>query len=217
MFATSVQQAQEEERRRIARELHDDLGQQLSALKFNIEVFEDTVATGDRKVRSKLKHIKQQIDNMIVAIRRISADLHPSALDDFGLVIAIKLLSKEFEKVHHITTTFDSKDSQLERYDPHVEIALYRIAQEALANVAKHARANSVTLQLTHRDNNVALTIEDNGKGIDAAKLKNGKGSGHGLGLISMKERAEHLGGALRFESGPDEGTKIHVEIPLQI
>jgi PAS domain S-box-containing protein len=215
IFATHIQRAQEEERRRIARELHDDLGQQLSGLKFTIEVLEDAVAVSNKNMRQRLNNIKERTDNMIHTIRRISADLHPSALDDFGLRVALQLLCKEFEKEKRTKITFHTTDDQMKRFDSHVEIALYRIAQEALSNAAKHADAADVTVELCHNDGTVSLTIEDNGKGFDISKVQARKGSERGLGLISMKERLEHLSGIFRIESTALHGTRIRVEVPL--
>lgn len=226
-FAVSVQRAQEEERRRIARELHDDLGQRLTGVKLNIEVLEDEIPKASRKTGKKLKEIKRQIDLMITEIRRISSNLRPTALDDFGLVIALQLLCKEFQKVQNLRVRFEH--AAAERYHEHVEIALYRIAQEALSNIARHAEATSVSVQLLDRGNAVTLTIEDDGKGFEAEKnrpksplkgpsglLSRPKGSGRGLGCISMKERAELLGGTFQLESSPKKGTRIHVTIPLK-
>src|SRR5262249_27327645 len=148
-------------------------------------------------------------------IRRISADLHPSALDDFGLRIAVQLLCKEFEKLHNIKVTFRSTESKPERFEPSVEIALYRIAQEALANVAKHATGTTVSVQLAPRDHFVIFTIQDNGRGFDVNSPPSRKQTDRGLGLISMKERAEHLGGICEVRSSANSGTTIFVEVPV--
>ncbi|MBI4548187.1 MAG: PAS domain S-box protein [Ignavibacteriae bacterium] len=214
-FATSIQSAQEEERRRIARELHDDLGQRLSGMKFNIEVFEEAIPKTDKATISKLNQLKQQIDTMLTEIRRISSNLHPAALDDFGLLVALQLLCKEFEKIHRIKVKLHSPDTRMVRYDPHVEIALYRITQEALSNVAKHAAATAVSIQLAYHNNTLYLSIEDNGKGFDVNSIRTERATDRGLGLISMKERAEYIGARYSIESQPDRGTTIQVEIPL--
>ncbi len=212
-FGASVQSAQEEERRRIARELHDDFGQRLSGLKLNIEVFEDSVS--DRKTLSKLAHVKKQIDTMINEIRRTSAALHPSALDDFGLTIAVQLLCREIEKSHRIKVRFQAKNLDTQRYPPPTEIALFRIAQEALSNAARHAMATGISLQLAAADEAIHLTIEDNGKGFNVNSVHAKKGSARGLGLISMRERSENLGGSYEVTSAPSKGTKVHVTIPV--
>jgi len=213
MFATSTQRAQEEERRRIARELHDDLGQRLTGIKLNIEVFEDDIPKTNKKLLKKLKNIKRQIDVMITEISRISSNLRPTALDDFGLVVALQLLCKEFQQAHNLKIKFQA-DAR-EHYDEHFEIALYRIAQEALSNIAKHAEAASACVQLSDSGNAIALTIQDDGKGFELEKVRRQRGPGRGLGLISMRERAEVLGGSFRIESSPKRGATIHVAIPI--
>ncbi len=215
MLATTIQQTQEEERRHIARELHDDLGQRLSGMKLNIEVLEDAIPATEKKTLSKLAQLKLQIDKMIAEIRRLSSNLHPSVLDDFGLVIAIQLLCKEFEGQQRLKIIFQSTDNQMKRYHPNTEIAIYRIAQEALSNIAKHAEASTATVQLHHNHRTVSLMIEDNGKGFDIEDTRARKGSDRGLGLLSMKERSEGLNGIFHIESSGNAGTKIFVEIPL--
>ena len=214
-FAVSVQRAQEEERRRIARELHDDLGQRLSGMKFAIDILEDAIPQNKKKIIAKLRNIRNQIVEMITEIRRISSNLHPSVLDDFGLVIALQLLCKEFEKVHALKTAFQTSGSIPEHFDPQAEIALYRITQEALSNVAKHAQATEVTVQLSGEGNVIALSVKDNGKGFEMEKARTMRNGDQGLGLVSMKERAELLGGTFGIESQRNYGTKIHVKIPL--
>jgi PAS domain S-box-containing protein len=214
-FTTEVQETQEEERRRIARELHDDLGQKLSELKLVMEVFEDEAPGRSPKVRAKLKQFEQQIDSLIDSVRRISSDLHPTALDDFGLVIALQLLCREFEKIHRISTSFHTHDVNASRYDHRIEIEFYRIAQEALANVAKHSRASRASVTLTGGAEKLSLVVEDDGAGFDPQATAP-KGPDHGFGLISMHERAARLGGSWHVESRAGEGTKIRVEMGLR-
>ncbi|HEY6192696.1 MAG TPA: PAS domain S-box protein [Bacteroidota bacterium] len=214
-FAIEVQRAQEEERRRIARELHDDLGQRLSGMKFNIEVFEDTLENQDAPTREKLDQFKKQIDGMIIEIRRLSSNLHPSVLDDFGLIVALKLLCEEIGKIQNIKILFEPADAKMGRFEPHVEIALFRIVQEALSNVGKHAGASEVRVRLGLEGDTVRLQVRDNGSGFDTASVHLKKDSSRGLGLISMRERSEELGGTCRIESTPGKGTTITVEFPV--
>jgi len=214
-FTVSVQRAQEEERRRIARELHDDLGQRLSAMKFNIEAFVEGVPGNLRKIRGKFNNVRAQIDEMITELRRISANLRPAALDDFGLVVALQLLCKKMEQTQSITIAFHGKTSTVEHFDNHVEIALYRVAQEALANITKHAQATHVDVHLAHVPGALNLVVEDNGRGFDAEKIQGLKQTQRGMGLISMRERTELLGGSFRVESVPGKRTTITVQIPL--
>jgi signal transduction histidine kinase len=185
----------------------------LTGIKLNIEVLEDDIPPTSKKLLKKLKDIKRQIDVMITEIRRISSNLRPTALDDFGLVVALQLLCKQFQEVHNFKIKF--QPSVRERYDDHVEIAIYRIAQEALSNIAKHAEAASACMQLSDRGNAIVLTIQDDGKGFEVEKVRRQKGPGCGLGLISMRERAEMLGGSFRIESSLKSGATIHVVIPI--
>ncbi len=215
-LAVAVQRGQEDERRRIARELHDDLGQRLSGMKFNIEVFEDTIPRTNGETLDKMRHFKQQIDSMITEIRRLSSNLHPAVLDDFGLVVALELLCGEFQKVQQIKVGFEPQNRNMARFDPDVEIALFRIVQEALANVGKHAGASKVNLSLGMDDGHVRLIIRDDGSGFNPAAVRRSKDSNRGLGLISMRERTQELGGSYRIESTPGKGTTITVEIPVQ-
>jgi signal transduction histidine kinase len=211
-YATSIQHVQEDERRRIARELHDDFGQRLTGLKLKVEVFEDDVPDLPSGQSDALKRIKGDIDAMITEVRRISANLRPVALDDFGLVVALQLLCKEFQKSSG--TKVDFRANPVEHLDADIEITLYRIAQEALANVARHAAATSVSIQLFNEESGINLVIEDNGKGFDTANLRLHEKTYRGFGLISMRERAQLLGGSVYFSSQKGRGTRIHVEIP---
>ncbi|GEM_PF-2051638 len=232
-FAISLQRAQEEERRRVARELHDDLGQQLTGMRLNLDAFENDVPRTNKKMIRKLGSLKRQIDKMIVEIRRISGNLRPTALDDFGLVVALQLLCREFEKTHRVKISYQASNSPTARYAAQAEIALYRIAQEALSNVARHAKASNVLIRLSEpahwaggREKALVLEIKDDGQGFVMEDYRarqpekvvlagHSAMGGRGLGLISMRERAELLGGAFRIESTPRQGTRVYVEIPV--
>jgi len=214
-FALSVQRAQEEERERISRELHDDLCQRLSGMKFRVEVLEDEIRPVNKKVSRGLRDFKQELDKTIIEVRRISSNLRPDVLDDFGLVTALKLLCKEFEKLHKVRAAFQLDNTVPEHMDSNIEIALYRIAQEALANIAKHASATTATVHLLHRNSSIQLIVEDDGKGFNQEDTMRAKGTGHGLGFITMKERSELLGGSFELDSVPSKGTTISVTIPL--
>lgn len=215
LFASSVQRAQEDERRRIARELHDGLGQLLTGMKFDIEVFEDTIPKNQTRTRRQLRLTKRRIDGLITEIRRISSNLHPSALDDFGLQVALGLLAREFERDHRIAVTFAAGDGQFTHDDPQVGIALYRIAQEALSNIARHALATAVEIGLSRDGNSVSLSIRDNGKGFDPSTPPQRGNHVRGLGLISMQERTEQLGGSFSIRSSREAGTSLHIRIPV--
>ena len=215
-FASSMQRAQEEERARLSRELHDDLCQRLTGMKFRVEVLEDETDSDDRKMGKQLRDVRDELDRSIAEVRRISSNLRPSVLDDFGLVTALRLLVKEFEKRQGVMVGFDCSEDVPVGLDGDTEIALYRIAQEALANIAKHAEATNVQVRLSYMAGLVQLSIRDNGKGIvrDDSALK--RAAGHGLGLLGMRERTELLGGTFEIESGEGRGTTVAVKIPVR-
>jgi two-component system sensor kinase len=214
-YIQSVQRAQEDERQRVARDLHDDLCQRLSGMKLNVEVIADDVPTNDRTLRRRLQGFNKQCEEMIVEVRRMAANLRPVVLDDFGLVSAIGLLTREFEKIHNIPVDLDIGDSARLELEPHLEIALYRIAQEALSNIAKHAQASRVTVGIRKEDDKVVLRIRDNGKGL-AREVGPRTDALHGLGLISMRERAGLLDGSLAIDS-TRKGTIITVTMPITL
>jgi PAS domain S-box-containing protein len=216
-FAISVQRAQEDERQRISRELHDDICQRLSGMKLNMEVLEDDFKSKDQKTFRTLRGFKKQFEQTITEVRRLSSNLRPTVLDDFGLTIALNLLGREFERAHKVTTRVELGDPTLKHLDPQIEIALYRIAQESLTNIAKHANASHVTLRLALDGSLVVLTVKDDGNGFDPKELPHSKRPGHGLGLISMRERAELLGGTWEIQSVPNAGTTIQVTIPVEV
>jgi len=214
-FALSVQNAQEEERARISRELHDDLCQRLTGMKFAAEVIAERIRPANKKDIRSLRKFAEELDRSISDVRRISSNLRPSILDDFGLVTALKMLCKEFASLHDLPTTCEVGSVTARRIDPSVEIAIYRIAQEALSNVAKHAQASKVTLRLQVQNTAFRLQVEDNGKGIAGGQPSPSRAPGHGLGLIGMRERTELLGGLFQVRTAPAEGTTISVTIPL--
>jgi signal transduction histidine kinase len=215
-FAVSMQRAQEKERARISRELHDDLCQRLTGMKFRVEVLEEETASDDRKVGKQLRDVRDELDRSISEVRRISSNLRPSVLDDFGFATALRLLAKDFEKRSGITAALRTAENVPADLQGDVEIALYRIAQEAMANIVKHAHASAVEIALTVRGDAIVLAIHDNGQGIvhdDAASMR---AAGHGLGLLGMRERAELLGGSFVIDTASDRGTTITVSLPLQ-
>ena len=143
----------------------------------------------------------------------MSSNLRPSSLDDFGLAIAMRRLCEQHQKIHKTKVAFCKSSAVPDHYDPEIEIALYRIAQEALSNISKHASAKRVTVTLSQDESVVALDILDNGKGFLPQEADTRKSSDQGMGLVSMSERAKLAGGSFRIESFKRKGTAIHVEI----
>lgn len=209
--------AQEAERSRIARELHDDVCQRLSATKMHLGALENSLGKTNPAILPKLRILKQQVEKNIIEVRRISLHLRPAALDDLGLVKALRQLCNEFKKDHHLAILLRAMNSLSAFSDAALGITLYRIVQEGLANISKHAQATSVLVKLARRQNRLILDIEDNGKGFILEKVKAPHAAGHQLGLLNMQERAELLGGTFQVQSARRQGTKIHVEMPLAV
>lgn len=207
--------AQEEERRRIAREIHDGLGQILTAVKFNVEILEDSPSLSADDHR-RIADVKTLLDNVMKEAREISYNLMPSVLDDFGLAPALQLLAERFGVQTGVRVTFVAQ-GMAERLPPTVEIALYRIVQEALTNAVRHGAATLVAIQAFRSGDEVRLTIEDNGSGMDPDRAMERQIVGSGIGLASMRERVNSFRGLLDIESSPGNGTLISVHIPIVI
>ncbi len=215
-FARSTQDAQEEERRRISRELHDDICQRLTALGLHMNVFEDSVETQKKISLKQLRSVKKEINNLISEVRAISYNLRPSALDHFGLVTSLHLLASEFEKSTAMQIQFATDVQPHQRYDPEIEIAFYRIAQEALTNSSKHSKASTADLNLTEKGNALFLTISDDGAGFDLDTYPKMMAVEKHFGLMNMRERTEMLGGTFQIDSSRGNGTTVNVSVPLR-
>lgn len=215
-LAKRVIDVQEEERHRIARELHDDVCQRLTGMRFSIEDLGGGVRPDNRQARKRMKEVLKQVDLLIGEVRRMSSNLRPSALDDFGVVIAMRRLCEQHQSAHNVSVDFGADGSIPEHYEQPIEIALFRILQEALSNIAQHAGATNITVRLGQPDEKVVLEVVDNGKGFSPAEVASKKMIGHGFGLVSMRERSELLGGMFHVVSAPHEGTKIRVTIPCR-
>jgi len=199
--------AQELERRRLARELHDETGQALTSILLGLKQVED--ATSPEEARRAAAVLREQIVETLQNVRRLAVELRPSALDDFGLAAALERLATSFGEQSGIAVDVQANlDSA--RLPEEVETALYRIVQEALTNVAKHAGASRVSIVVTRRGGSVTAVIEDDGQGFGASG-----GSGKGLGLVGMKERVGLLGGRLAIESTEGAGTTVVAEVPV--
>jgi signal transduction histidine kinase len=201
-----VVEAQEAERKRLARELHDETGQALTSILLGLKGLEETLATDDS--RSAVGDLRQLVVSTLQDVRRLAVELRPTALDDFGLVAALERLASAFAEQSRIPVDFQSTLTE-QRLPGEVETALYRIVQESLTNVVKHARATRVSVLLTRKNGSIAVVVEDDGSGFDAAAGREG-----GFGLVGMRERLAVLGGRLEVESG-DSGTTVAGEVPL--
>jgi signal transduction histidine kinase len=203
-----VVEGQELERRRLARELHDETGQALTSILLGLKRVEE--AKSREASRAAATELREEIVKTLQAVRRLAVELRPKALDDFGLVPALERLAEAFGDSSGIEIDVEANldDSRL---PAEVETALYRIAQEALTNVAKHAGAGHVSVVVTRRPGSVTVVVEDNGRGFGATG-----GDSGGLGLVGMKERVGLLGGRLAIESTEGSGTTIVAEVPLR-
>ena len=206
-------QAQEEERRRIAREIHDSLGQMLTAIKFNVEILEDAAGLQTEDDSKRLVDIKGLLDNAMAEAREISYNLMPSVLVDFGLVPALQFLCEQFSKSNQLSVKMHTNGVE-GRFDSSIEVGLYRIAQEALNNIAKHADAREINVQLIGDAKSTRLIIEDDGKGFHVSRFEPQSGQRRGMGLVSMRERAASFNGMFMLDSHPGRGTEIIVEVP---
>ena len=213
--AASMQRAQEEERARISRELHDEVCQRLTGTRYRVEVLQDGVPHGNRRMSRELEEVSQELDWSIKEVRRISSNLRPSVLDDFGLVAALRLLCSELHRSSGLEVTCEVPDGADDHVDRTTEIALYRIAQEALTNIGKHAKATHVELDLTREGAGVRLRVHDNGIGFSREDMEASRRAGHGFGLRTMSERAELLGGRYEVDSTREAGTTVTVTLPL--
>ncbi len=203
--------AQEEERRRIARELHDDINQRLALLAIDLATLLSRPTTMTDQARETVRSMAQRLAEISNDVRRMAYQFHPSILDDLGLTAALKQLADEWSAKTGVKTVIVQEDIA----DPlprDIASCVYRIAQESLANIMKHARATRVELELTCDDQEVTLSIQDSGVGFD---LKDIQAHHPGLGLVNMRERVRSVQGRLAIQSEPGRGTHITVHIPL--
>lgn len=205
-----LQNIREEERTHIAREIHDELGQQLTILKMDVSWLNKRIGDDSSETGKKIKDLLAMLDHTIKTVRRISTELRPSVLDDLGLVAAMELHLNEFEKRSGIHIFFSQPETELRLTDP-VKNALFRIFQESLTNVARHSGAKKVKVKLEKKKNEIVLLIEDNGVGFDERKASAKKT----LGVLGMKERAAGIGGQYLISGKPGKGTTIMVTVPI--
>lgn len=200
-----LMQVQDEERRRIARDLHDSTGQKLVALKLSLEQHRSSS-------RGSADEVKL-VDDILQDIRTLSQLLHPPLLEESGLLSAVRWLVEGFSSRSGINVTFNSAD-KIDRLPPDVELALFRVIQEALNNIHRHSEASAAELDVKKLNDSLVLTISDDGKGMHAPAGKKPGPATLGVGLLGMRERLSQLGGRLTIHSGK-KGTKIEAQVPL--
>jgi len=207
-LSKSLESIREQERTRIARELHDDLGQQLTGLKLELSWLSGRIKEGHLPPEERITEMKQQLDGAISSVRRISTELRPIILDDLGFEEAVKWLVSEFTKRTQIPVSLVLKAEEcVSNVD--LATALFRIVQESLTNIARHAEATKVNIALTKEDQQLLLSIADDGNGLSPL-LQSG-----GFGLVSMRERANALGAKFTISNNDLKGVTIRVEFDL--
>jgi len=204
-----LQHIREEERTRIAREVHDELGQALTGLKMDISWIASRLPRKCRELVERARVVSSHIDATIQTVRRIATELRPGILDDLGLEAAVEWQANEFEKRTGIKCVAQSEITETQR-DEDFNTAAFRIYQELLTNILRHAGATRVDVRLSEESDRLILIVHDNGRGITDEEIA----STRSIGLLGMRERAELLGGEIRFEGTPGIGTRVTVSLP---
>ena len=209
-LAAHLTKAIEEERRRIAREIHDELGQSLTALRMDLTALKKKSLTDPSSLGAEIDSMLTILDQTLTTVKIITSDLRPGVLDQLGLVAAMDWQLQEFRNRSGLTC-----DAQLDESLPalpeEIQIAVFRIFQELLTNILRHAIAKHVTISLSRKRQNLMLMVHDDGIGIETDDIS----SAVSLGIIGMKERTEFLGGLFEIHGNKDSGTTVVVEIPL--
>ena len=215
-LGVQIIKAQEDERLRVSREIHDGPAQEMANLIYQASIGERLVDTRPEEAKAGLQELRRQIRTCLADVRQIIFDMRPMSLDDLGLVPALRQLVSKLEERKILKTDFqvNGKERALEK---HVEVTLFRIIQEGLNNIHRHAGVSEGRLRLLFSPNDLSILISDEGRGFDMAETeemrKSGTGNGH-FGILGMEERAKLIGASLNVISNPGEGTKIHVKLP---
>lgn len=209
-LATHLQNIREAERTHMAREIHDELGQQLTGLKMDLSWINRRLVSADDEIKAKMTETLKLIDGTVKTVRRIATQLRPSILDDLGIVAAMEWQSDEFQKRSEIETVFTSNLANI-HLSPDLATGFFRVYQESLTNVLRHSQATKVDAMLTLNDGLLILSITDNGVGFNAKGIENKKT----LGLLGMKERTLIMGGSCEITSKPGKGTTVTIIAPI--
>ena len=209
-LATHLQSIREEERTMIAQEIHDELGQVLTALKIQVSLLANKLNKNQEPLKQKINSLTDMIDSSVEAVQKISSKLRPGILDELGLIAAIEWQAEEFEKLTNIKCSLVLPKDEI-KLESNKATAIFRIFQEALTNITRHSEANKVVVSLFNHQSDIYLEIQDNGRGITQEQIKDFKS----LGIHGMKERAIVFGGQVYIEGFTGKGTMVKVEIPL--
>jgi len=215
LLGLKIIKAQEEERQRVARDIHDGPAQMMSNVVLKAEICERLIDADPDKARMELQNLKKIMRDSLQDVRKIIYNLRPMSLDDLGLVPTLQRYVLTFQEETGISVSFITKGSQPE-LKPVISLTVFRIVQEALNNVVKHAKANTVVMQLEFLDESLRLFVYDDGVGFDTVRLnERNEDVSSGFGLVSMRERIELLGGDMRISSEPGKGTRLNIIIPF--
>ncbi len=206
--------AQEGERKRISMELHDELGQSLAVLKLQIRAIERALGDEQQDLKGGCRNLLSYLDGVIDNVRRLSRDLSPAVLEDLGLQSALKYLINRFSDHYTVSHAFEVEELD-DLFPSEAQIIIYRIFQECLTNISKHARATEVDIAVRKSDGAIAMILEDNGLGFDPVEAAAYRAAGRGLGLAALEERTRMLGGSLEIRSRPGQGTRVTCIIPM--
>lgn len=214
LLSEHLESAREEERKRIARDLHDDTGQLLASLSAHLGAVTGLLPPDATKARAALNNAQTITGNVIDQLQKLIYELRPLLLDDLGLVAAVRWLADNSLKKAGVDVTFKVKGTS-RRLGLQTETTVFRVVQEAVNNIIRHARATDVGIDLYFKKNSVKVSIEDNGTGFDLEKATSSKGGMRGFGLMGMRERVELARGTFSLTTQPGQGTRIIFEIPL--
>lgn len=215
-FSSQLLIVQENERCRISKELHDELGPALMILKFQLNSIEARLPKNKKALRNEFETLPHYLDDIIENVRRLSWNLNPSVLEQFGLATAIKNLLEDFGKHYAIQWEPSQVEAVNDLFPPLSQNNIYRIFQEALTNIGRHAQATQISIGIEKQDGYVIFTIEDNGSGFDPRMVMNCENRQRGIGLAAMQERARMAGGRLEIRSRPGSGAHLTLTIPLE-
>jgi signal transduction histidine kinase len=207
--------AQEEERKKISRDLHDEIAQTLTGINIQLAALKVEASVNDRGLQQKITRTQRMVERSVDIVHRFARELRPTVLDDLGLIPALHSFMKGFTKrtgIHIHFTTFTS--GRIKQLNNATRTVFYRVTQEALTNVARHAQASLVEVTLKQLPNAICLKVKDNGKSFQVQRVLHAKGNKH-LGLLGMRERLEMVGGSFSVESAPGKGTTVRAQIPL--
>ena len=213
LLAQQVLMAQEEERREISRELHDEVAQILASINVQLSALRESSALGDRSLRGRVAKTQRMVSKSVEIVHRFARELRPTMLDDLGLIPALRAYIRDLPMRKTLKISFAAHPG-VEALDNLRRTVLYRVTQEALTNISRHAHAKNVRVRLTQTPGMVRLSVHDDGKSFLVSRAFEAN-KGKRLGLLGMRERVEMVGGSFSIESTPTKGTTVHAQIPV--